>query len=101
IRQHTRSTLFPYTTLFRSQVRGLVIANDGDITPAMVIQLEAVKLPLVLIENHISGHQLPCILGDNFMAGYTIMRHLLDLGHRAIDRKSTRLNSSHVAISYA
>ena len=67
-----------------ARVQGLVIANDGDITPAMVVQLEAADIPLVLIENHIEGHRLPCILGDNFSAGYAVVRHLLALGHRDI-----------------
>ncbi|MBW7881939.1 MAG: substrate-binding domain-containing protein, partial [Caldilineaceae bacterium] len=66
------------------QVRGLVIANDGDITPEMVVQLEATDAPLVLIENHVEGHHLPSVLGDNFTAGYSVMRHLLSLGHREI-----------------
>jgi LacI family transcriptional regulator len=66
------------------RVQGLIIANDGDITPQMVVQLEEAETPLVLIENHVEGHRLPSILGDNFTAGYTVMRHLLSLGHRKI-----------------
>ncbi|HQY94115.1 LacI family DNA-binding transcriptional regulator [Caldilinea sp.] len=66
------------------RVQGLIIANDGDITPEMVVQLEDANIPLVLIENHVEGHRLPSILGDNFTAGYTVMRHLLALGHRDI-----------------
>jgi LacI family transcriptional regulator len=66
------------------EVQGLVVANDGDITPELVIQLEAIRAPLVLIESYISGQSLPCIVGDNFTAGYTVMKHLLDLGHRSI-----------------
>ena len=66
------------------RVQGLVIANDGDITSQLVVQLENAEIPLVLIENHITGHRLPSILGDNFTAGYTVMRHLLNLGHRDI-----------------
>jgi DNA-binding LacI/PurR family transcriptional regulator len=65
-------------------VQGLVIANDGDITPQMVVQLEEVGVPLVLIENHIEGHPLPSVLGDNFTAGFRVMTHLLELGHRDI-----------------
>jgi len=67
-----------------ARVQGLVIANDGSITPELVAQLERADLPLVLIENHIDGHCLPCILGDNWSAGYAVMRHLLSLGHRDI-----------------
>lgn len=65
-------------------VSGLVVANDGDITPEMVLQLKATNVPVVLVENHIDDHQLPCVLGDNFSAGYMITQHLLKLGHRKI-----------------
>jgi DNA-binding LacI/PurR family transcriptional regulator len=65
-------------------VKGIVIANDGDITPRMIGQLQSMQIPLVLIENHIPNQKIPSVLGDNFMAGYTITRHVLELGHRAI-----------------
>jgi len=71
-------------TSLAGEVDGLVVANDGDITPEMIIQLEALQAPLVLVESYLPGHQLPCVLGDNFVAGYTVMQHLLDLGHRSI-----------------
>ena len=69
---------------FTQTVSGFVVANDGDITPEMVLQLESLSIPIVLVENHIDEQRLPCILGDNFMAGYQITRHLLNLGHRRI-----------------
>jgi len=37
-----------------------------------------------MIESYIEGQTFPCILGDNFMAGYKIARHVLGLGHRKI-----------------
>lgn len=69
---------------FAKNVSGLIVANDGDITADMVIQLKAQNIPVVLIENHLDDFQFPCVLGDNFMAGYTITRHFLSLGHQAI-----------------
>src|SRR3712207_8902396 len=75
IRRPPRSTLFPYTTLFRSLRHELlqVAAQDG---PGAV---EA---------------RLYCRLGQ--------LEHGGRLGGReALDRKSTRLNSSHANISYA
>jgi DNA-binding LacI/PurR family transcriptional regulator len=72
-----------YTSL-SNDVQGFVIANDGDITAEMVVQAQAVQLPLVLIESYLLGQHLPCIIGDNFVAGYTVTRHLLSLGHQAI-----------------
>src|SRR3989442_10041162 len=62
IRRPPRSTLFPYTTLFRSPA---VYLNDVFTLPVNISGLP--------------GISLPC----------------------GLDRKSTRLNSSHVRISYA
>src|SRR5437870_10937695 len=67
IRRPPRSTLFPYTTLFRSLKRGY---RD--------IKLHEITLPEVKAARDVAGAET-----------------------RIIDRKSTRLNSSHVAISYA
>ncbi|GIW03422.1 MAG: hypothetical protein KatS3mg059_0042 [Thermomicrobiales bacterium] len=66
------------------EARGLVVANDGDIRPEIVLQMQELGLPLVLIENHAPNHRLNCVVGDNFEAGYSVARHLLDLGHRSI-----------------
>jgi LacI family transcriptional regulator len=66
------------------EARGLVVANDGDIRPELVLEMQDLQLPLVLIENHTSTHRLDCVLGDNFEAGYLVTRHLLDLGHRRL-----------------
>jgi len=66
------------------KMSGFVVANDGDVTPEMVTQLESLSIPIVLAENHIDEQRLPCVLGDNFMAGYRVTRHLLNLGYRKI-----------------
>src|SRR5437870_9466903 len=69
IRRPPRSTLFPYTTLFRS--------------------------PRVLALGEPTVKYHPCFVDDltrPFTAARTVAKQ---------DRKSTRLNSSHVAISYA
>src|SRR5436190_18605529 len=75
IRPPPRSTLFPYTTLFRSQV-GFVAWHEKRVSSRRKIALEkdAADLPIPNIRPFFS---------------------------RAIDRKSTRLNSSHTVISYA
>ncbi|HKG26683.1 MAG TPA: LacI family DNA-binding transcriptional regulator [Thermomicrobiales bacterium] len=66
------------------EARGLVVANDGDIRPDLILELQELQLPLVLIENHTANHRIDCVLGDNFEAGYVVTRHLIDLGHRAL-----------------
>src|SRR3712207_6972004 len=77
IRRPPRSTLFPYTTLFRSH-----LAEDmARAFAAMVPPLRA------------AGLNAPDILGQDLDRGFLIIEDL--------DRKSTRLNSSHANISYA
>lgn len=65
-------------------VSGVVVANDGDLPAQAVLQLKALDMPVVLVESYIADQNLPCVLGDNFMAGYQITRHILKLGHRDI-----------------
>src|SRR3712207_8879675 len=82
IRRPPRSTLFPYTTLFRSDAQVLLIhgKDDRKIPPAHSQRLHAASAghsKLIVLQGH--AH-------DSILAG---------------DRKSTRLNSSHANISYA
>src|SRR5256885_2666289 len=83
IRRPPRSTLFPYTTLFRSRER-------------QVLQLIA------------EGHSTKAIAARLAISAKTVESHRpklmqkLDIHDTAsLDRKSTRLNSSHLVISYA
>src|SRR5690349_23805275 len=75
------STLFPYTTLFRSQVVRAVEANEVD--RAATVGEPAAQHAF----QHLTAGERPHLVG------------VLDPAVR--DRKSTRLNSSHVEISYA
>ena len=72
------------TRAARAEVDGLIVANGGDITDERIGELARAGLPLVLVDNHVLGQQLHCILADNLGAGYLATRHLLDLGHRRI-----------------
>src|SRR2546422_5511008 len=81
IRRPPRSTLFPYTTLFRSWrgdqriVLFVKLAEGGPLTPRLSDAIRS-RLRAQVSPRHVPG------------------RHLRD-------RKSTRLNSSHGYISYA
>src|SRR5256885_8711034 len=87
IRRPPRSTLFPYTTLFRSPfaqllVRARVLRKDQHAPPA--------------VDHHpLLGDQVHAVV-DGVDQQHV---ELPVAGHR--DRKSTRLNSSHLVISYA
>ena len=81
---HAAESLDSLRSSLAGEVDGLVVANDGEITPAMIIQLEALHVPLVLVESYLPGQHIPTVLGDNFTAGYAVMQHVLNLGHRSI-----------------
>src|SRR5690348_18218831 len=76
-----RSTLFPYTTLFRSSPVQLV---------AVGLAAEGILRPLARAERH--HIEVP---------GEAQRRLRLRAADAGEDRKSTRLNSSHPSISYA
>src|SRR2546430_7165223 len=86
IRRPPRSTLFPYTTLFRSHTKVLDIPyHVGKLLDHMIVA----EVPAQNDLRH-----LEVILHDrNNLLGL--------LGRKLEDRKSTRLNSSHSQISYA
>src|SRR3712207_4443243 len=77
IRRPPRSTLFPYTTLFRS---------PGGQRDERRREVAALLGQHVLVQRRLRGVLLPP------------HEPLVD---EAVDRKSTRLNSSHANISYA
>src|SRR5256885_8104957 len=87
IRRPPRSTLFPYTTLFRSAVH-----------PERLIDFEA-GWDLHAVHGYVSSN----IYVMNFRNEIAATGQLSDIGLplRRKDRKSTRLNSSHLVISYA
>src|SRR3712207_8878164 len=86
IRRPPRSTLFPYTTLFRSGERGgqaPVEGGGGDVMPR---------------------HPWVRGLGEGAAPAFQVVEVLETQDAVAVvvqDRKSTRLNSSHANISYA
>src|SRR3712207_7630332 len=92
IRRPPRSTLFPYTTLFRSEGRGCkVLVHDVPLRveryPTELLGLAREHLALVAFQEVF--RRIPGFLSEQFV---------LLFGE---DRKSTRLNSSHANISYA
>src|SRR2546429_1426572 len=81
IRRPPRSTLFPYTTLFRSSLSFMVPCSGSRLCTTLSSTAD------------ITPHPRVC----------SVLPGCSDAGihHHGIDRKSTRLNSSHGYISYA
>src|SRR5438034_2272939 len=85
LRRPPRSTLFPYTTLFRSRRSQVELAVGA---PHVVRAVERGAVP----DRH--QHVVQPV------ARAVVVVHITSR-HDAQDRKSTRLNSSHTVISYA
>src|SRR2546430_6254061 len=102
IRRPPRSTLFPYTTLFRSDVIGELNLRHG----------------LQAVDSHADGRRDDAAFGDRCVEhpvltvlslqplgdaehAAEVADVLAEYHHARVDRKSTRLNSSHSQISYA
>src|SRR5256885_5394205 len=87
IRRPPRSTLFPYTTLFRSLTRTAKLLVVG---PAWVGDMVLAQSLFKILKQRYPGCRL-----DVVAPAWTQQRR------DGKDRKSTRLNSSHLVISYA
>src|SRR5262245_64309774 len=87
IRRSPRSTLFPYTTLFRSEAPGFDLLAALGFTREQVNEANAYVCGTMTVEGapHLKPEHLP----------------VFDCANKCGDRKSTRLNSSHLGISYA
>src|SRR2546426_6673707 len=79
IRRPPRSTLFPYTTLFRSRVGGSEERSASRAAGRATLRIERARVG--------PGSRLAAVRGGP--------------PEPVRDRKSTRLNSSHLVISYA
>src|SRR5256885_15358680 len=100
IRRPPRSTLFPYTTLFRSPT----VKNMGG--PV----LARPRIQPIYFSGFPYGSEMDRFLARLAASGYwteTLSEYgigaatVLPADTSAVDRKSTRLNSSHLVISYA
>src|SRR3712207_8624080 len=92
IRRPPRSTLFPYTTLFRS--------GHPDVRETVGEQEASVDRAVASVQRHLLAAAEPATGEVCGAAGVDVAqsRQGIDAG---LDRKSTRLNSSHANISYA
>src|SRR5256885_8147053 len=101
IRRPPRSTLFPYTTLFRSIQWMEVFAGEKSTRiygPDVWLPEETMQALREYVVS-IKG-PLTTPVGGGIRSLNVALRQELDL-YVCLDRKSTRLNSSHLVISYA
>src|SRR3712207_8395018 len=112
IRRPPRSTLFPYTTLFRSDARYLIrtwrdIRKNAEKAKSATIVHKDLDLAQRLLRDQLSD-DFTAIRVDTEEEYLEIVEFINRIQPRLVnrvklhtDRKSTRLNSSHANISYA
>src|SRR3712207_8808570 len=95
IRRPPRSTLFPYTTLFRSTTEVTALPEHLTVEQAIAeLRRMSERLEQMFYVYVVDARK--------HLVGVLSMRDLiLARPDRRLDRKSTRLNSSHANISYA
>src|SRR5689334_23828763 len=91
LRRPTRSTLFPYTTLFRSREK----SGSDDFSGSNLFYRYGLQVDNTTVTIGLEPKQA---IAKNPADLVSSMNKYL---HTSIDRKSTRLNSSHSSISYA
>ena len=122
LRRPPRSTLFPYTTLFRSLFGELIVLKVQKLN-----QFYGESHTLWDVDLNVLPGTCTCLMGRNGVGKTTLLKTIMGLlpvtsgsiilegneladkptelrahqGVGYVDRKSTRLNSSHVVISYA
>src|SRR3712207_8802242 len=92
IRRPPRSTLFPYTTLFRSPGEGE--REHAVVEPPVEVLLRRAQSPSFI-------HQAAVRVKHDVARECRLLRDPVVVPPLHVDRKSTRLNSSHANISYA
>src|SRR5258708_21673300 len=90
IRRPPRSTLFPYTTLFRSKIPVVIALTMMDMAAK-----KGIKIDIAELERELG---VPVVaVNPRKQKGIAQLKKAVE----QTDRKSTRLNSSHQIISYA
>src|SRR5690606_39889544 len=98
-RPHPSSTLLPYTTLFRSQRR--ICSGYKPRRRQYSANSSSVRAAVSSTALNFCWELQPSVVEDALGSKRPVLRACLRQLYIVADRKSTRLNSSHVKISYA
>src|SRR5207249_9628954 len=98
---HTPSTLFPYTTLFRSDIN-MPAMNGIELCQKLRCIPHHKKTPVIFVTlcGDFESRAQSLLSGGDDLISKPIAPVELIVKATILDRKSTRLNSSHVSISY-
>src|SRR5690606_41551058 len=89
------SSLLPYTTLFRSRV---AVISKGQLSQGATYYAQGGIAAVLDDEDSIDAHIADTLDAGSGLCHLDMVTHIVE---QSGDRKSTRLNSSHVKISYA
>ena len=64
-------------------IDGLIIANDGDVTPEVIRKISEAGVQIILVENY-QSIPIHSVTADNYTAGRVMTEYLINLGHTRI-----------------
>ena len=73
------------TLLMERRVEALIVVANWLLADAAIIdELEAIDIPIVIVGKDFKSRSLSCFLVDNELGGYLALQHLYEAGHRDI-----------------
>lgn len=82
----------------RKQVEGVILG--GNAQPDLVSEFQSQHIAVVLVNNRMTGFDLPCVLSDEYGGVRQAIEHLVDRGHRHIGMIAGRFSPFIVGARY-
>jgi LacI family transcriptional regulator, galactose operon repressor len=73
-----------YVDVLRTERAAGVIWFPATNSPEPAVELDSYGMPLVVLDRTASEVQAPAVISDNFLGGYLVTKHLIELGHRVL-----------------
>ena len=86
------------STAQRKQVEGVILG--GNAQPDLVSEFQSQHIAVVLVNNRMTGFDLPCVLSDEYGGVRQAIEHLIDRGHRHIGMIAGRFSPYIVGARY-
>lgn len=86
------------STAQRKQVEGVILG--GNAQPDLVLEFQSQHIAVVLVNNRMTGFDLPCVLSDEYGGVRQALEHLIGRGHRHIGMIAGRFSPYIVGARY-
>lgn len=87
--------------LIDQRVSGIILASLGHLSDSAKSFLQALQIPIVVIDNEVEGLRSDVVLHDNLRGSYLLTRHLIEHGHTRIAFIGGPLNQTSGALRLA